>query len=162
MKHGARRRWCGCRYSSSWRRSASTIVSSWAAVAADLRPSRPQPARRLRARHRQRGVAGDEVARAVPVSAAIAVIVDRPCRRRRVDGDGLAVGRADIARRVHHPRLIAEAGGVRGGGVVIAPGGAVDCVTVDQLAPPSLLTCTFSPAASAPVACPTRSAWCRW
>ena len=49
----------------------------------------------------------------VPVSSAIAVIVDRRGRRRRIDGDGLAVGGADIAGRIDHPRLIAEAGGVR-------------------------------------------------
>src|SRR5205085_2724924 len=72
--------------------------------------------------HDQRGVVGDEVANGTAVGGNRR---DRQRLRRHkgVDRDHLARGGTDIGRRVHDPRLIGEAGGVRVGGVVKAPGG---------------------------------------
>ncbi len=87
----------------------------------------------------------------VPVSVAIAVIVDRRRRQRRIDGDGLAVVVPTLPAASTIRAVIGEAGAVRVGGIVIAPAGAGACVTSSQLAPPSLLTWIFSPATSAPL-----------
>ena len=72
-------------------------------------------------------------------------------RRHRVDGDGLAGGGADIAGGVDDPRLVGEARAVRWPGRRSSSVVASTRVTSTQVVPPSLLTCTFSPAASAPL-----------
>src|SRR5262249_35617800 len=77
--------------------------------------------RAVAARYRQRGVAGGEVAgRAGVVGNRGDVHRRRRCRR--VDGDGLAVGVADIGRRIDHPHLVGEVRAVVGGaGIVPLP-----------------------------------------
>ena len=86
---------------------------------------------------------------AVPVSSVIAVMSTAAVGA-GVDGDHLAVGVADIGGRVDHPRLVGEARAV-GGGVDIVQVVPASWTTSIQVEPPSMLTCTFSPAPSAPL-----------
>ena len=109
----------------------------------------------------QRGVAGDEVAGAVPVSSAIAVIASVAVGSAVSMVTAWLVGGADIAGGVDNPRRVGEARAVRVGGVVIAParaglrnivpGGAAVAADLDLLA-----------RSQRAVAAGHRSAWCRW